>query len=83
MLKNCLNLRMNKMSVFLAQSDVSILTGKKLKSGQVDVLRRIGILFYVNAAGHPVVPRSAVEGLNKSIEQQDKPWVPAAIRRNG
>ncbi len=69
------------MSIFLDKSDVAILTGKKLKSGQVDVLRKMGIVFYVNAAGHPVVPKSAVEGLNKVIDQQDKPWVPAAIIR--
>jgi hypothetical protein len=71
------------MSIFLEQSDVAILTGKKLKAQQVDVLRGMGILFYVNAAGHPVVPKSAVEGLNKPIEQQDKPWVPAMKANHG
>lgn len=71
------------MSVFLEQSDVAILTGKKLKSQQVAFLRSKGILFYVNAAGHPVVPKDAVLGLNKPIDQQNKPWVPAMKANHG
>ncbi len=71
------------MSIFLEQSDVAILTGKKLKSQQIDVLRKMGIAFYVNASGRPVVPISAVSRENKSIEQQDKPWVPSVIRNYG
>lgn len=71
------------MSIFLDPSDVEILTGKKSKAGQVDALRHMGITFYVNASGHPVVPKSAIEGSNKEVAQKDKPWVPAAIRSNG
>jgi hypothetical protein len=49
------------MSIFLDDDDVVKLTGKKLKAGQIDVLRRMGILFYVNAAGRPVVPIFSVD----------------------
>lgn len=68
------------MSIFLDDDDVKKLTGKKLKSGQVDVLRRMGILFYVNAAGQPVVPRSAVEPHLQSDSQPDQPWVPNVLK---
>ncbi|WP_411172502.1 DUF4224 domain-containing protein [Nitrosomonas sp. Is35] len=44
------------MSLFLDSEDVSILTGRKTKFGQIDTLRRMGTLFYVNAVGKPVVP---------------------------
>ena len=70
------------MSIFLEKSDVAILTGKKLKSQQVDALRRMGILFYVNASGRPVVPKSAVEGK----ETSDKPtpsWEPSILNSHG
>lgn len=71
------------MSIFLDQSDVAILTGKKLKSQQVDVLRRMGIVFYVNASGHPVVPRSAIDGSNKFPSNIDVPWVPRVLSKHG
>ena len=70
------------MSIFLDQSDVAILTGKKLKSQQVDVLRRMGILFYVNASGRPVVPRSSIEG--KEISDKPTPsWEPSVLNSHG
>lgn len=64
----------------MSNEDVAILTGKKLKSGQVDVLRRMGILFYVNAAGQPVVPRSSVEHHLHSSPPPDQPWVPNVLK---
>lgn len=68
------------MSIFLDDNDVAKLTGKKLKSGQIDSLRRMGILFYVNAAGRPVVPRSAVKPQSQITQKPDQPWVPNVLK---
>jgi hypothetical protein len=68
------------MSIFLDDDDVAKLTGKKLKAGQIDALRRMGILFYVNAAGRPVVPISSVDPHNHAAAPIDKPWTPNVLR---
>ncbi|PTQ75428.1 DUF4224 domain-containing protein [Nitrosomonas oligotropha] len=68
------------MSLFLDSEDVSILTGRKTKSGQIDALRRMGILFYVNAVGKPVVPRSAIEPSSKQPDAIEKPWKPNVLK---
>ena len=62
-------------SAFLTTDDVSTLTGCKLKSKQIETLRRMGVAFFVNARGVPVVPASAVNG-GKSATQQKKGWSP-------
>lgn len=67
------------MSIFLDPDDVATLTGKKTKSGQIDQLRRMGFLFYVNATGHPVVPKSAI-GLNsEDLKPLDAGWKPNVL----
>ena len=48
--------------VFLDSSEIFALTGRKMKGRQIDTLRKMGIPFYVNATGHPVVTLTAVEG---------------------
>lgn len=70
-------------SIFLSNEDVAILTGKKLKSGQVDVLRKMGIPFFINASGRPIVTIASVEGSKRMTEQPDKPWIPAVLQKNG
>jgi len=67
------------MSIFLAQDDVAILTGKKKKSCQVDQLRTMGIPFHINAAGRPIVTVSTLEG--KKVERPDNEWKPAVLGR--
>lgn len=47
---------------FLSSDELIVLTGRKVKSKQVESLRRMGLPFFVNACGRPVVTRSAVEG---------------------
>lgn len=66
------------MSIFLEPSDVAKLTGRELKSAQVKELRRMGILFYINAAGHPIVPISVVEGRKEDAPVKPK-WQPRGI----
>ena len=51
-----------KMGMFLSTDDLAALTGRKIKSKQIETLRRMGLPFHVNAAGKPVVPVSAIEG---------------------
>ena len=70
---------------FLSEDDVATLTGAKTKSKQIQVLRRNGVPFFVNAAGRPVVARVAVEGgapkgASKAAEPQ-RAWVPRVLQR--
>lgn len=62
------------MSVFLAPDEIAQLTGRKLKRLQVDALRKMGIPFYVNAIGKPVVTLAAVEGRKEPPPK--KVWTP-------
>ena len=48
--------------MFLSKEDVATLTGAKIKSKQIAQLRKMGLPFWVNALGVPVVPRSAIDG---------------------
>lgn len=50
------------MGMFLTADDLAELTGRKIKSKQIEVLRRMGLPFHVNASGKPVVPVAAIEG---------------------
>lgn len=68
------------MSIFLDDDDVAQLTGRKIKSSQIEVLRKMGILFYINAAGRPVVPKSAIQGMNQTITETSTTWVSNALR---
>lgn len=67
------------MSIFLDQVDVALLTGKKTKSGQIARLRSMGLLFYVNATGHAVVPRSSVEKMHNEPNAIDQQWIPRVL----
>lgn len=68
------------MSIFLDDDDVARLAGTKIKSRQIAQLRVMGILFYVNAAGRPVVPKSAVELKSDTSQTLDQPWVPNVLK---
>lgn len=46
----------------LSEEDIAFLTGRVLKSRQIEALTAMGIPFAVNIIGHPLVPRSAVDG---------------------
>jgi hypothetical protein len=68
-------------SKFLSSSEVSELTGRKFKSRQIDALRKMGIAFYVNATGHPVVLCSAIEGKSEvKAEPKKEAWVPRVLK---
>ena len=65
------------MSTFLNYDDVAALTGRKTKSKQIEALRKMGLPFWVNAVGKPVVTISAVEG-NRRDAMPKRTWSPPA-----
>lgn len=50
------------MAMFLTADEITELTGRKLKSKQIEALRRMGLPFHVNAVGKPVVASAVLEG---------------------
>jgi len=69
-------------STFLDAHDICQLTGRKTKSKQIEALRKMGIPFFINAAGHPIVTLTAIEGGKKQSEPlQKQEWVPHVLRK--
>lgn len=64
---------------FLSREEISELTGAKTRRKQFAVLRTNGIRHYTNAAGWPVVARSAVEG--EPPKREETRWQPAVLNR--
>ena len=56
---------------------MAVLTGYAQKAKQVEQLRRMGLLFFVNAAGRPIVARAIVEGRRSEAEPVKPTWEPA------
>jgi hypothetical protein len=46
---------------FLTKDEVAALTGHRIKSRQIEELRRMGLPFWVNARHAPIVARVAIE----------------------
>ena len=70
------------MSMFLTEDEIAILSGMKRKKTQIVVLRKMGVVFFVNGTGRPVVTRTAIEGrTDRAEEKQDsrKGWVPRVV----
>ncbi|MBS0323358.1 MAG: DUF4224 domain-containing protein [Proteobacteria bacterium] len=65
--------------MFLEPAEIRVLTGKAQKAKQIEQLRRMGVPFYVNAAGHPVVARAVIEGGRKEQPAAVQPWRPAVL----
>jgi hypothetical protein len=70
----------NHAKVFLNQIELSILTGRTSKSSQITVLRKMGIVYFVNASGYPVVPRSSIE--NQPSPPPPQRWMPNLLKGN-
>jgi hypothetical protein len=62
--------------LFLNAEELATLTGRKLKSLQIDWLRCNGIPFRMNATGHPVVTRSVIEGRKEEPAASTQRWTP-------
>lgn len=63
------------MSLFLTAEELVELTGRKRASLQIAELKRMLIPYRVNAIGHPVVTRVAVEG-GRQVKEERKAWEP-------
>jgi hypothetical protein len=50
------------MAMFLTPDELAELTGRRVKSKQIEVLRRMGVPFRVNACGKPIVATCVIEG---------------------
>ncbi len=62
---------------FLNSDEMKTLTGRKNKRQQIEALRTMGLPFFVNACGKPVVTRIAVEGRQRIVEPKPT-WSPPA-----
>lgn len=67
-------------TTFLSKEDVAILTGAKIKSKQIAQLRKMGLPFWVNALGVPVVPLSAINGREPRAPVERPKVTPYALR---
>lgn len=73
------------MALFISKDEVAELTGiKRGRDGktreqmQVNQLRVMGIAFFVNASGRPIVTQIAVEG-GTQTKQVKQGWQPAVL----
>jgi hypothetical protein len=64
------------MAMFLTADELAELTGRKIKSKQIEALRRMGLPFHVNAVGKPVVSAAAVEGRKLPVAAPATTWQP-------
>lgn len=62
------------MGMFLNLDELAELTGRKLKSKQIEALRRMGVPFRVNAVGRPVVASAAIEGGRPPPMNKEPVW---------
>lgn len=70
--------------LFLTREEVVQLTGWHHKQKQVAQLRKMSILFWINAKDAPIVPRSAIEGRRQAPEPaQRMKVVPLLFRTDG
>lgn len=68
-------------AAFLSADDLAHLTGRRMKSKQIEWLRKEGIAFHINAVGQPVVLWSALEGSKAAAQAQaaSSAWVPRIL----
>lgn len=62
------------MSTFLPSAALFELTGRKHKTKQIEALRRMGLPFWINALGKPVVSCAVIEGRKEAAKP--KKWTP-------
>lgn len=69
--------------MFLSLSELAVLTGRTVKSKQVKTLRNMGVPFFVNACGRPIVARAAIEGRVNVAGHTERPsrmgWSPGVL----
>ncbi|MNY72830.1 hypothetical protein D3C86_2114780 [compost metagenome] len=65
--------------MFLSDDELAELTGRKVKSKQIEQLKKRGVPFYVNASGRAVVVRSVLEGGRAKAEPEKRGWMPRVM----
>jgi len=66
------------LGTFLSPAEISELTGRRAHKLQIETLRKQGVPFFLNAAGRPIVPRSAIDGRSGIAPQPvKKTWEPS------
>lgn len=65
--------------LFLDDEELAELTGRKIRSLQVEQLRAMLVPFRINARGRPIVTRAAVIGTREAPEA--KQWAPRLAAR--
>jgi len=66
-------------STFLTRAEVAELTGATRKRRQIEVLQANGVRHVINAAGWPVVPRSAIDSPATPAKER-RGWSPTVLR---
>ena len=66
------------MATFLDSAELIALTGRKTKSKQIEALRTMGLPFWVNPIGKPVVATVAIEG--RKSAPTEKVWIMPDIK---
>lgn len=67
-------------STFLERDEIKELTGRTKVALQIAQLAKMGIPFFVNAVGRPVVTRSAIEGRGAPVAAAPKKaWMPKVL----
>lgn len=64
--------------MFLTEAQLVRLTGRKLKSKQIEWLRHHAIPHLINATGHPVVTKAAIEG-RPEAPRTNRKWTPRVL----
>jgi hypothetical protein len=66
---------------FLTKEEVAELTGRQTKTKQIEQPRKMGLPFWVNVIGRPVVARTAIEGPPAHAPTPNEPWVPNVLKK--
>jgi phenylalanyl-tRNA synthetase beta subunit len=53
--------------MFLTVDEVRELTGYAIKAKQISQLKRMGIAFFINGGGRPIITVSAIEGRKQEV----------------
>lgn len=67
--------------LFLDAAELRTLTGSARAAHQIEQLRRMGVPFWINRAGRPIVACSAVEGAGPPADKPASSWQPAALAK--
>lgn len=64
--------------MFLTKEQIKRLTGCTYKRLQIGALRKMGIPYFVNAVGEPIVVSAVLEGRKEAVNDE---WQPNVLRK--